>query len=169
MPTSTPGKCNDRGFTLVELAVVLLVLGLVVWIVAPRFASIGGRDRGAVFRDFAAGSEAAFDLALFEKREVRLVIDPRAGTYAFQTVGREAEASPPREIGDGLSITGVQVDGEERPPDMATEIRYRAGGRVPTARIYFSEKGRNREGAKWTLKINPFDGSVEVIEGHHQA
>ena len=166
MPTSTPGTRNDRGFTLVELAVVLLVLGLILWIVAPRFASIGGRDRDSVFRDFAAGSEAAFDLALFEKREVRLVIDPRAGTYVFLAAGREEDASQPREIGDGLAITGIQVDGEERPPDMSTEIRYRPGGRVPTARIFFSEKGREGEGAKWTLKINPFDGSVDVIEGH---
>ena len=169
MPTSTPGMRNDRGFTLVELAVVLLVLGLIVWIVAPRFASIGGRTRDAVFRDFAAGSEAAFDLALFEKREVRLVIDPRAGTYAFLAAGRESEAPPPREIGEGLAITGIQVDGEDRPPDLTTEIRYRPGGRVPTARIYFSEKGREGEGAKWTLKINPFDGSVDVIEGHQVA
>lgn len=166
MPTSTPGKPNDRGFTLVELAVVLLVFGLIVWIVAPRFASIGGRDRNAVFRDFAAGSEAAFDLALFEKREVRLVIDPRAGTYVFLVAGREAEASQPREIGEGLAITGIQVDGEDRPPDMATEIRYRPGGRVPTARIFFSEKGRDAEGVKWTLKVNSYDGSVDVIEGH---
>ena len=169
MPTSTPGTPSDRGFTLVELAVVLLVLGLTVWLVAPRLASIGGRDRDAVFRDFAAGSEGAFDLALFEKREVRLVIDPRAGTYVFMAAGAAEEANRPREIGDGLAITGVQVDGEERPPDMATEIRYRAGGRVPTARIFFRERRGGGEGPEWTLKINPFDGSVDVIEGHQVA
>ncbi len=169
MPTSTPGTRSDRGFTLVELAVVLLVLGLIVWIAAPRFASIGGRTRDAVFRDIAAGSEAAFDVALFEKREVRLVIDPRAGTYAFQAAGREAEAPPPREIGEGLAIAGIQVDGEERPPDMTTEIRYRPGGRVPTTRIFFREKEREGEGAIWTLRINPFDGSVDVIEGRQVA
>lgn len=169
MRTSTPGKRSDRGFTLVELAVVLLVLGLIVWIVAPRFASIGGLDRDAVFRDIAAGSEAAFDLALFEKREVRLIIDPRAGTYVFLAAGRAADASRPREIGDGLAIVGIQVDGEDRPPDMTTEIRYSPGGRVPTARIFFSENRRDGEGAKWTLKINPFDGSVDVIEGHQVA
>ncbi len=165
MPTSTPGTRSDRGFTLVELAAVLLVLGLIVWIVAPRLATIGGRDRAAVFREFAAGSEEAFDLALFEKREVRLVIDPNAGTFVFLAAGREGEASQPRPIGDGLTIVGVQVDGEDRPPDIATEIRYRPGGRVPTARIYFRENVKGGEGPKWTLRINPYDGSVDVIEG----
>ncbi|MGE5663874.1 MAG: prepilin-type N-terminal cleavage/methylation domain-containing protein [Deltaproteobacteria bacterium] len=169
MPTSTPGTPDDRGFTLVELAVVLLVLGLIVWIAAPRLSSIGGRDRDAVFRDFAAGSEAAFDLALFEKREVRLVIDPGAGTYAFVAVGREAEGSQAREIGERLAISGIQVDGEERPPDITTEIRYRPGGRVPATRIFFRETGRGGEGAEWTLTINPFDGSVDVREGRQVA
>ncbi|MGE5189250.1 MAG: prepilin-type N-terminal cleavage/methylation domain-containing protein, partial [Gemmatimonadota bacterium] len=50
MRTSIPGTPSDRGFTLVELAVVLLVLGLIVWIAAPRLATIGGRSRDAVFR-----------------------------------------------------------------------------------------------------------------------
>ncbi len=169
MPTSTRGTRSDRGFTLVELAAVLLVLGLIVWIVAPRLASIGGRDRAAVFREFAAGSEAAFDLALCEKREVRLVIDPNAGTFVFLAAGKEGEASQSRPIGDGLTITGVQVDGEDRPPDIATEIRYRPGGRVPTARVYFRENVKGGEGPKWTLRINPFDGSVAVIEGYEVA
>ncbi len=169
MPTSTPGKRSDRGFTLVELAAVLLVLGLIVWLVAPRLATIGGRDRDSVFRDLAAGSETAFDLALFEKREVRLVIDPRVGTYVFLVAGAPEDASQPRQIGEGLTITGVQVDGEDRPADIATEIYYRPGGRVPTARIYFRENVRGGEGAKWTLRINAFDGSVDVIEGYQVA
>lgn len=169
MPTSTPGTRSDRGFTLVELAAVLLVLGLIVWIVAPRLATLGGRDRATVFREFAAGSEAAFDLALFEKREVRLVIDPNGGTFVFLAAGGGEEASQPRPIGEGLTITGVQVDGEDRPPDIATEIRYLPGGRVPTTRIYFRENVKGGEGPKWTLRINPFDGSVNVIEGHEVA
>ncbi len=140
-----------------------------MWIVVPRVVSIGGRDRDAVFRDIAAGSEAAFDLALFEKREVRLVVDPRAGTYLFLAAGAAEDASRPRQVGDGLKITGVQVEGEERPPDVATEIVYRPGGRVPTARIYLQEVTQGAEGAKWTLRINPFDGSVDVVEGHQVA
>ncbi len=131
--------------------------------------SIGGRDRDTVFREIAAGSETAFDLALFEKREVRLVIDPRVGTYVFLAAGAAEDASQPQQVGEGLTITGVQVDGEDRPPDMATEIHYRPGGRVPTTRIYFRENVRGGEGPKWTLLINPFDGSVDVIEGHQVA
>ena len=160
---------SDRGVTLVELAAVLLVLGLVVWIVVPRLVSVGGRSRDAVFRDIAAGSEAAFDLALFEKREVRLVVDPRVGSYVFLAAGAPEDASRPRQVGDALRITGVQVEGEDRPPDIVTEIVYRPGGRVPTARIYLQEVARGAEGARWTLRINPFDGSVDVIEGHEVA
>jgi hypothetical protein len=52
---------------------------------------------------------------------------------------------------------------------MTTEIRYRPGGRVPSTRIFFRETRRGGGGPEWTLTINPFDGSVDVQEGRHEA
>lgn len=177
MQTSTPGTRTDpsgrtgggrSAFTLVEFAVVLLVIGLVVWLVAPRIAAVAGRSRDGVFREIAAGSEEAYDVSLFEKREVRLVIEPADGTFRFYIPGGpgEAERSAPREIGKELSITGIRVEGEDRPPDITTEIRYLPGGRVPEVRIFFRERspGSGRTG-EWTLRINSVDGSVDVFEG----
>ena len=86
MRISTPGTRSSPGFTLIELSIVLFVLGLLLWLVVPRISSVAGPSRDTVFREIAAGSEAAFDTALFEKREVRLVIDPSAGTYRFRTM-----------------------------------------------------------------------------------
>ncbi|NNG45842.1 MAG: prepilin-type N-terminal cleavage/methylation domain-containing protein, partial [Deltaproteobacteria bacterium] len=116
---------DSPGFTLIEFSVVLFVLGLMLWIVVPRVSSVVGITRNTVFRQIAAGSETAFDTALFEKREIRLVIDPSAGTYRFQ--GEEKRNAPPPAPGDlseNLSIIGVRVEGEDRPPDVVTEIRY---------------------------------------------
>ncbi|MDP2658033.1 MAG: prepilin-type N-terminal cleavage/methylation domain-containing protein, partial [Candidatus Deferrimicrobium sp.] len=79
MGTSTPGTPSNRGFTLVELAVVLFVLGLVLWVALPRLSRVGEPDRDTVFRALSAASEAAYDLSLFEKRETRLVLHPSDG------------------------------------------------------------------------------------------
>ena len=155
---------TDRGFTLIELSVVLFVLGLIFWLAAPRLSSMGEPGRNGVFRSLSTGSEEAFDLALFEKRETRLVIDPEAGTYQFRIAGGTKEV-PPKPLGARLAITGIRIEGEDRPLDIVTEIRYLPGGRVPAARIFFRDSGTEGEPTDWTLKISPVDGSVDVLSG----
>ncbi len=156
---------SNRGFTLIELAVVLFVLGLILWIAIPRLSRIGDPGRDAVFRDLSAESEAAYDLSLFEKRETRLVLNPAAGTYEFRLPDRNADASHPREFGPRLTVTGIRIEGEDRPLDIPTEIRYLPGGRVPTAWIYFRDAGDEAHPTRWTLRLNPFNGSMKVTEG----
>ncbi len=155
---------NNRGFTLIELSVVLFVLGLIFWLAAPRLSSVGEPGRNGVFRSLSMGSEEAFDLALFEKRETRLVIDPAAGTYQFRIAGDKREVSP-KPLGGRMTITGIRIEGEDRPLDIVTEIRYLPGGRVPAARIFFRDSGTEGKPTDWTLKISPVDGSVDVLSG----
>jgi prepilin-type N-terminal cleavage/methylation domain-containing protein len=164
MRTSIRGTRSRAAFTLVELAVVLFVLGLVLWVAAPRLSLLGEPGRDAVFRDLSAGSEAAYDLALFGKRETRLVIDPSAGTYAFRTPERSADAPAPRRFGANLSVTGIRVRGDDRPLDVPTEIPFGPGGVVPAARIFFRDSGGGPVG-QWTLRLSPFDGSMKILEG----
>lgn len=165
MGTSIPGKRNRHGFTLIEFSVVLFLLGLILWLVAPRLSSFGTPGRNVVFREFAAGSEEAFDTALFEKREVRLVIDPAAGTFAFRADGGGSDTLPRRPFGETLTVKGIRVNGEDRPPDVVTEIRYLPGGKVPEARIFLEETGTQGKPSSWTLRLDPVDGTVHVLEG----
>ncbi|MGZ9148227.1 MAG: prepilin-type N-terminal cleavage/methylation domain-containing protein [Candidatus Deferrimicrobiaceae bacterium] len=166
MRTSTPGTRSSPGFTLIELSIVLFVLGLLLWLVVPRLSSVAGPSRDTVFREIAAGSEAAFDTALFEKREVRLVIDPTAGTYRFRIIEEQKGPPAPHGLSEGLTITGVRIEGEDRPPDIVTEIRYLPGGKIPAFRIFFRESGGGANPTEWTLRVNPTDGSVDILEGN---
>jgi prepilin-type N-terminal cleavage/methylation domain-containing protein len=170
MGTSTPGTPSrgpapPRGFTLVELAVVLFVLGLVLWVALPRLAHVGEPDRATVFRTLSAGSEAAYDLSLFEKRETRLVLRPSDGTYEFVRPDRPEEERRPLEFGSRLTVTGILVEGGDRPLDLPTEIRYLPGGRVASARIFLRDDGGGETPSDWTLRLSPFDGSMKVLEG----
>ena len=173
MGTSTPGTNSkgrsrtdpSRGFTLVELAVVLFVLGLVLWVALPRLAHVGEPDRDTVFRSLSAGSEAAYDLSLFEKRETRLVLRPTDGTYEFVRPDRPAETKRTLEFGSRLSVTGILIEGVDRPLDIPTEIRYLPGGRVAAARIFLRDDGGGSAPSQWTLRLSPFDGSIRILEG----
>jgi len=165
MGTSTPGTPSKGGFTLVELAVVLFVLGLVLWVALPRLAHVGEPDRDTVFRTLSAGSEAAYDLSLYEKRETRLVLHPADGTYEFLDPNRPDEAKRTLEFGPRLSVTGILIEGVDRPLDIPTEIRYLPGGRVATARIFVRDEGGGNIPSHWTLRLSPFDGSIRILEG----
>src|SRR5512139_1931660 len=165
MGTSTPGIAGRSGFTLIELAAVLFVLGLILWVAIPRMALLGEPGREAVFRELASASEAAYDAALFEKRETRLILRPDAGTYEFRWVDRAGDPSRPREFGSRLTVTGIRVEGEDRLLDIPTEIRYRAGGLVPSASIFLSDEGKGDRPSLWTLRLEPYDGSLKVLEG----
>ena len=159
----TPSRCR-RGFTLVELAVVLFVLGLVLWVALPRLSRVGEPGRDAVFRTLSGASEAAYDLSLFEKRETRLVLHPAEGTYEFVHPDRPAEERRAQEFGSRLSVTGIRIEGEDRPLDLPTEIRYLPGGRVASARIFFRDEGGGSP-SQWTLRLSTFDGSMKILEG----
>ncbi|MCL1925959.1 MAG: type II secretion system GspH family protein [Syntrophorhabdaceae bacterium] len=165
MPISTCGMIGKRGFTLVELTAVLFVLGLILWTVVPRLSRLGGPGRDAVFRDLASGSEQAFDASLFEKRETRLVLVPSSGTYEFRNPDRTNDEQRPREFGSSLAVTSIRIGGEERPLDLTTEIRYQSGGRVPDTRILLRDSSDKKNPTEWTLSLNPWDGSINILEG----
>jgi len=157
---------SNRGFTLVELAVVLFVFGLVLWVALPRLSRIGEPDRDTVFRTLSGTSEAAYDLSLFEKRETKLVLHPSEGTYEFLHPDRPTEEKRALSFGSRLSVTGIRIEGEDRPLDIPTEIRYLPGGRVPSARIFFRDDGGGRNApSEWTLRLSTFDGSMKILEG----
>ncbi len=165
MPTSIRGMRSRSGFTLIELSVVLFLLGLFLWLVVPRLSALGSPSRESVFREIAAGSEEAFDIALFEKREIRLRIDPVAGTWRFRAAEQSDNAASDRPFGPTLSVTGIRVGGEDRPPDVVTEIRYLPGGSVQESRIFFRDSGAAGKPTDWTLHIRPVDGTADVLEG----
>src|SRR4030042_14500 len=77
-------------------------------------------------------------------------------------------AGPPRGLSEGLTITGVRIEGEDRPPDIVTEIRYLPGGKIPAFRIFFRESGGGANPPEWTLRVTPTDGLGDLLDRHIQ-
>lgn len=80
MPISATGNKHDEGFTLVELMVVLVIVGLMSAVVMFALPDPRGRLMDDAER-FAARTLAARDLAIVTSRATRVRLD--ASGYAF--------------------------------------------------------------------------------------
>lgn len=101
---------NNKGFTLVELTMVILVIGIVVTIITPRVGGMLDRQNLRRTNNAIRGMvRFAYARAALEKRDYGLIFDLERqviATCAFdrpQTFERE---EPPR----GISIVGPPLD-----------------------------------------------------------
>ncbi len=91
------GGGGERGFTLIELVVVLTLLGLLLLVLPPVIGSGGGIGLKAAARDVAAGLKRAQSRAIARNREVAFVLDLNAHHFG---VGGEPETRPlPSDVG----------------------------------------------------------------------
>jgi general secretion pathway protein H len=85
MRTSATGTA-EAGFTLVELMVVLVIVGLTAAAVVLAIPSPGGGLRGEALR-LAARAEAARERAMMDNKPVALVLKDRGYAFEWRTQG----------------------------------------------------------------------------------
>lgn len=91
MPTSTPAtseasRRQSGGFTLIELAVVLLILAVLLSFVTPRLAALGQARREAEARKLATLLGYLYDEASLRGRTYRLTIDFDEARYEVRAM-----------------------------------------------------------------------------------
>jgi MSHA pilin protein MshC len=126
---------DRRGFTLVELVAVLLLVGVLAVVVLPRLSSVGELRIDAWREQAAAGLRLAAARSLGHRRLVcaELSSDGRL---------RLSQANAPDATSCGTAISG---------PDGQLDFAEAAGGTVtaaPAATLYFQPNGRvSQDGA----------------------
>ncbi len=152
MPRTTARPCaRARGFTLVELLVVIVVMGLLGTVVALTLPDAGSpltREADALALRLAR----ARDEAILGTRAVRATLD--AGGYRFEQRGFDDWAPLPADgtLGDGRWPRGVQPQLPAR--ENRVVIEWDALGNAASAPVVLASEGRRA-----TIRIEA-DGSV---------
>ena len=152
----TPGPRNTRsaarGFTLLELIVVLFLAGLVAALVAPSFS---GTLESSRLRSGAAGVRATLTLArtlaasgsrlrsvVFDIERGEYVVDGEARTYVLP---------------EGIRIESARV-GNEEPEQETFRVRFFPDGSAEGAEIVVASS----TGGRLRVTVDPLTGIAEA-------
>jgi prepilin-type N-terminal cleavage/methylation domain-containing protein len=160
-----------RGFTLLELAVVMFLIGLVMTIAMPYFGSMQTSQMRSEARRLASRANYLYQEAGAQKVILRLTfdlaangyfasrLDPFAAKPAFHPENGPAGVRvllPP-----GIFIRDVTVEGVGTMRHGLVSTQFYPGGSVDATLVHLADS----KGEVFTLAINPFSGHVSIARG----
>ena len=169
IPQSAFRNPRSRGFTLIELAVVIAILGVMIALVAPRFADIGNANLKRSSRHLTGMIRFLRDESQAKKTEFRLRFDVQEGHYWAEAPSPLSDTTV--EFKRSTSVIGGEgsLSGQTTFRDIAVAghpddqyIRFTPDGWVEHALIHLRD-GDERD---FTLIVKPLTGGTELREGY---
>jgi prepilin-type N-terminal cleavage/methylation domain-containing protein len=171
MPTSTratsePRRALSGGFTLIELAVVLLILAVLLSFVAPRLLALGQVRREAAARRLATLLGYLHDEASLRGRTYRLTLDFDDARYEVRAMALPTDSDAPKTADDFVEEWGPLARDESLPDgvriaEVETPTALASSGTVD---LFFHPES-DAPGAKITLMDDADGVSVLVFDG----
>jgi prepilin-type N-terminal cleavage/methylation domain-containing protein len=165
------GQCYARGFTLLELAVVLFLIGLVMTIAMPYFGSMQTSQMRSEARRLASRANYLYEEAGAQKVILRLTfdlanngyfasrMDPFAAKPAFHP--ENGPAGVRVVMPSGIWIRDVTVEGVGTVERGVVSAQFYPGGYADATLIHLADS----KGEVFTLAIDPFSGHVSIVRG----
>ncbi|HEY6009863.1 MAG TPA: prepilin-type N-terminal cleavage/methylation domain-containing protein [Nitrospirota bacterium] len=158
-----------RGFTLIELTIVIVVLGIMLALIIPRLGELGEANLKRSSRHLTGMMRFLRDDAAAKKKVYRLRFDVTEGRYwaeelirLGEKVGEFKRASS--EIATEGTLSGQTTFRDVKVASHPDEpvIQFTPDGWVESAMIHLRD-GDNRD---FTLRVKPLTGDTELLEGY---
>jgi general secretion pathway protein H len=159
------------GFTLLELAVVIFIMGMVMTLAMPYFASVQTSQMRSEARRLASRANYLYEEAGAQKVLLRLSfdltrnvyfvtrLDPFAARPSFQPEGGPAGVRA--YLADGVRLRDVWVEGVGVVQRGVVSTQFYPSGSVDATVIHLVDT----RGEVFTLAIDPFSGHVSIVKG----
>ena len=156
---------TDRGYTLIELSVVVLLIGMMLLIAVPRvWDTLLNDDLKATTRQLVGAARELQNEAVREQLDYVLHLDlnqPGFWTYSADTTAEKRAEIRKGAIRfpEGIRITGVRHPEEVRKTEGEASIRFFRKGYMEPTVVHLVKDDR-----AFTLVFNPFLQAVSVYE-----
>lgn len=161
-------RCQ-AGFTLIEIAVVMVIIGMLMLLVVPRLPSsdqenlkISARTLASTLRylqERAATSRTGYYLTLAPGTESVKIAEISAGGIATEPSDPLLRKSP---VKDGIVISDVRIPRLGKVSDGQLRIDVSVAG----VRDFVTIHLRSAAGQFWTVMAFPSGGKVKAYEGY---
>lgn len=169
-PGTLPAASSQGGFTLLELALVVLLIGLFTLLTVPIFSGWGESSLQSSARRLTGTVKYLYNESALQKKEFRLVFDLDKSAYLAKVLEANGQLA---EV-DGVGNRG-QLKGEVRFQDVAIAGHGKfSSGEVTTVihPVGWLEETiihlKDEDGRTLTLRLMPFTGSTEIYEGYRE-
>ncbi len=166
MPILKAGTSNNRGFTFIEISVVLFIIGLFAAMALPRltsFLSTAGLNESS--SKIAIYLEHMRDESVYKRKTILLKCDLDKKSFSALTVGEESKTTVllrPYKLPDDVKIIDINVGGRGKVSEGEATISFYPGGRSESAFIHI----RDNEDQDMTLELSPFSRAVRIHDGY---
>jgi general secretion pathway protein H len=171
MPISKAGIWNSRGFTFLELAVVLLILGLVAAFAIPTLRGFWSSDLNLTTRHLVRTVYFLADRAASTKRIYRLNYDLNEHEYWVTVRSGEGEFVPVDStilkrvaLPERIRFTDVITLHQGKVTEGQAYTDFYPVGRVDKTTLHLIDKDEK----SLTLIINPVTGRVKIYDGYQE-
>lgn len=167
-PLTVRKSLRQAGFTLIELGVVVVLLGLFAVFTIPLFSATGTSDLGYSARRLSGTIKYLFNESALTGREHRLIYNLDSSSYRAKIVEEDGEIVDLPGLGKETSLAGdvsfrdLQLPGRGTFTSGEVTVRIYPTGWVEETSVHF-EGGT---GEVLTLHVMPLTGTAEIFEGY---
>jgi general secretion pathway protein H len=160
---------DRRGFTLIEIAVVLVIIGMVLMLVLPRLPSSESENLKISARTLASTLRYMQERAAATQTTFYLHLEPGKDTVRVMEAagdGNQKEPGDPlllrRPVKEGIIVSDVTIPRLGRINDGQVRLDVGAGGLRDFTVIHL----RSPSDKFWTVMAFPASGKVKVLDGY---
>jgi type II secretion system protein H len=161
-------RTQTSGFTLIEIMVALIVIGIIAALVVPRTAVMNTVELKAAARNLAGTIHLVYNTAVMEKKYYRIVFDLEGQSYWVEEqdgkrfVRSSNELLGERLLADNIYFKRVTVMDRDCGEWCQVSLYFTPGGYVEEASIYLGIVDDNPVISVFT---RPMTGTAALVMG----